>query len=185
MLKRSSIVSSAAVFLAAWMAPAAAQLSAVFSGNVTAVCVTSTAGFDANLRALGPSFISSSVSAGTLTFNSDGTGTLANKILGIGHSATAPGSTPAVQSESTCPFTYLYDGSSFHVSFGTCPGVTLTGPGAGQQAELTGLRAQYLLMDRGSTLVAVGMEPAVETFRNLTTGFTAQRICHRAGNRFR
>ena len=168
------------------MAPAGAQLNAVFVGNVSLVCVSSTAGFDANLALLGPGFIGSSTSAGTLTFNPDGTGMLNNKTLNIGHAATGTGATPASQSQITCPFTYTYDSASgmIDASFGTCPGVTLTGPGAGQQTEVTGMAALYLLVEQGTTLVGVRTKPTVETFRNLTTGFTNQRICHRTGTRF-
>jgi hypothetical protein len=181
-LNRSSIVSSA-LLAVVWMAPAAAQLSGVFAGNVNQVCVSS-AGFDANFAALGPSFISSNVNVGTVTFNADGTGTLLSRSLNIGHAATNPGSTPAAENENVCPFTYTYSGGMISATFGTCSGMTLTGPNAGQANEQDGLGAQWMLLDRGTTLVGASTRPRVETFRNLATGFTNQRICHRTGKRF-
>jgi hypothetical protein len=185
MVKPTSIVASIALFLAGWMAPSAAQLNGVFVGNQSNVCVSSAMGFDANLALLGPASIVSSSLISVLTLRPDGTGTTAVRSLSVGHAATAAGATPATFGQSTCELAYTYDAASgvVEIAFAPCPGQSLSGPGAGQQSEQSGIVQKLLLVDGGTVLVSAGTRPTVETFRNLATGFTNQRICHRTGTR--
>ena len=183
MLSRTSLVAVLAFFSASFTPPAAAQINGVFVGDQTSVCVQSVAGFDANLALLGPANIGSSASVVQTFLYPDGTGQSTITNLGIGHAATTAGSTPATESVTTCPFTYTYDSSSGKVTstFGTCTGMALTGPSAGQATQFTGNVSETLLVENGSKLERTRTKPTVEIFKNLVTGFTQQRICHRDG----
>ena len=182
MLNRASFASVLALSTAVFMPPAVAQLNATFVGDQTGVCVSSTTGFDANLALKGPASIGSSMSAAVVSFYPDGTGVSMVRTLGIQHGATGPGATPATQSTATCPFTYTVDAyGNVQSTFGTCSGLALSGPAAGQTSEISGTFSQYMLLEGGNKLVRVSTGPRVETFHNLVTGFTNQRICYRDG----
>jgi hypothetical protein len=183
MLRRMSLVSLLALPLIAFTPPAAAQLNAFFSGNTTRACVQAAAGFDANLVLLGPAQITSTMIALQLFLNPDGTGSISESILNIGHNATGTGATPAVESTATCSLTYTFDAAASLVkttSF-TCDSTALNGPGAGQVTRVTDIHGEWLLLERGTKLVRVWTGPNVEHVTNLATAATAQRICHREG----
>jgi hypothetical protein len=184
---RSSCAASILALLAAlWAGVSQAQVVAVFEGNQSRVCVSSS-GFDTNQVLLGPGSISSGMDFVTVTFNADGTGTFNSKSLSIGHNALSPGLAPASESEgSNCTFTYTYDASTgvVRTTAAPCQGTIITGPAAGQQTEVSGQIGEFHLVNNRTTLIWSRTSPDVETFRNLTTGFTAERICHRAGIRF-
>jgi hypothetical protein len=183
MLNRTSLVSVLAFFSVSFAPPAAAQLNGVYVGDQTSVCINSVAGFDANLALLGPGNINSSASVVQTFLYPDGTGQSTVTSLGVGHAATTAGSTPAVESVTNCPFTYTYDSSTGKVTstFGTCTGMALTGPSAGQPTQFTGNVSETLLIENGTKLERTRTKPTVEIFKNLVTGFTQQRICHRDG----
>jgi hypothetical protein len=180
------IVSCAALFLAVWTMPAAAQFNAVFEGNQTAICM-SASGYDDNLALQGTGSVASSTAWTQHIFRSDGTGTANARFLNIFHSATSVGFTPVSESESSCTFTYtIAPGGVINLTLDDpCVSTILTGPAAGQLVAVSGVTAQLKVLNQRTVLVSTETTPKVETVTNLTTGFVTERICHRTSTRFR
>jgi hypothetical protein len=183
MTSRLLLVYPLALLLGAWMAPAAAQLSAEVVGNRARVCMNAS-DYDGNLSLVSGGSVSSATETTVITFNPDGGVTSYGSILQIFHGAIGTGATPAVEIEFTCSGTYTPIPPRTISVVGTCIGTALNGPAAGQQTETSNLRVEYEFLDRNTTLVSKETEPTLETVRNLTTGAVSERICHRAAARF-
>jgi hypothetical protein len=183
-MRNRLLLAAALALLAAWSAPAMAQLNATFIGNSARACVASGAGFDGNLALRGGAGINSGVDVRYVTLRMDGTGTTHGKSLSISHGAVGTGSTPATEFEVDCTFNYSADFTQglLNIHNLSCISTVLNGPAAGQQTEntLTTVR-QFALY--GDTLVLQNTDPDVETLRNLTTGAVTERICHYYGRR--
>ena len=182
MSTRLAVICSVATVFALWVGQANAQLDAVFKGNQARVCMNST-GYDDSLALQNFGSVASGTDAVVTTFRRDGTGTQDTKSLSLFHGATFIGATPAVQSDSSCSFTYTIDANGLiNMTFGPCASTTLTGPNAGQTSVLGAIVAELALVDR-TTLISVGTTPSVETITN-SNGFVTERVCHRTSTRF-
>lgn len=185
MMSRLTLLVPAAALLVLAQ-PAAAQLNAVFAGNTLNLCVSSASGFSDSLALNGPGAIVSSGSAGTMTFRPDGSGAFSVSSLNINHAPGSFGSRPAAEARTDCEFTYTYDASTAVIDavMATCTGFNTTGPGAGQATQFTGQTGKFRLVDGGKAIISISSTPTVETFTNLVTGFSSERVCHRTMTRF-
>ena len=146
-----------------------------YASTGTDRCITSLAGFNANLTPKGFSFGQSQSIHILHTFNGDGTGTA------HGHSVTVTDPPGAVNS-SDFSFAFTYDvAPDGTVTFESGPttGTLLTGPSAGETFTIDHFpNSVGHISEDHKTLALVTDTPAPEVI-TLSTGLVEQRICAR------
>jgi hypothetical protein len=140
------------------------------------------AGFTPTFVPIGHASANSFSRNGVLTFNENGTGTSATRVIAIGDPDPGDsGATSAIDSSSA--FTYsVADGGALTLVEGPITSTFVAGPRAGIQTLITNVPALvgYVSKDK-KTLVLSSFEPAVESTTRLDLGLVESvRICHRS-----
>jgi len=168
------------------------QLKGTFVFSGTTACTVSPAiitptsytpppGFRANLTAVDGTFVVTFSIQGTQTFNGDGTGSIAARIVSLSFGNPVSGN--ANDQESL--FTYSVDAEgNVAIDVGPSHSVFVAGPRTGQEISVsnTPTLVGHLSSDRKSLSFAT-FNPAVETVTRLVPGpelVESVRICHRA-----
>ena len=168
------------------------QLKGTFVFSGTTACTVSPAiitptsytpppGFRANLTAVDGTFVVTFSIQGTQTFNGDGTGSIAARIVSLSFGNPVSGN--ANDQESA--FTYGVDAEgNVAIDVGPSHSVFVAGPRTGQEISVsnTPTLVGHLSSDRKSLSFAT-FNPAVETVTRLVPGpelVESVRICHRA-----
>ena len=196
--------SSAAMLLAALPATAqwrTAQLRGDYAVTGTSICVvagavitptsyTPPAGFSATQVPLGPAGVNSFSSTDIVTFNGDGTGTLAGRsvIANLNQpGSVGPQSGGAISSaDHVIPITYsVADDRTLTIVQGPSLNTFLSGPRTGQQNSSSGVPPSVgRVSSDGKSIVFGSFDPAVETLMRVSppvdNPIEAVRICHRS-----
>jgi hypothetical protein len=157
-----------------------------FSGS--GICVNSPAtffpayqppaGFTADLRPLGFSFVSSFSFEGVHTLNGDGTGSTTAKSVGLlGH----PGAVNVAENSSQFTYSVAAD-RTLTIDYGPQHGVSVAGPGVGQENSISNISLVGHVSSDGRSLTIASFDPRVETVTRLVPApelVVSVRICHR------
>jgi hypothetical protein len=169
------------------------MLKGDFAFTASVVCVNSPAiffptyqppaGFSADLRPLGFSFVSTFSAQGVRTFNGDGTGSVRTRAVSLGN----PG--PAGAADSSNQFTYSVAADrTLTIDEGPLHTVSVAGPGAGHESSISNITFVGRVSSDGRSLTFATFNPGVETSTRLVPApelIETMRICHRAGNAIR
>jgi len=177
------------------------QLKGDFAVTGTSICVVSGAiitptsytlppGFSPTLVPLAPAGVNSFSSTGVITFNGDGTGTLAGRsiITNLNQpGSVGPQSGGAVSAaDHVIPITYSVAADrTLTIDQGPSLNTFVAGPRAGQQNSSSGVpTAVGHVSSDGKSIVFGSFDPAVETltrvFPPLDNPIESVRICHRS-----
>lgn len=159
----------------------------VLSNAVLSPVYIRPAGFTPTFVPIGHASSNSFSSNGVLTFNEDGTGTLASRVVSVGDPD--PGDSGATcATDTSSNFTHsVGDDGTFTLMLGPITSTFVAGPRVGIQTQTTNLAVQvgHVSRDRKS-LVYSSYDPAVETTTRLDLGVVeSMRICHRSNTAIR
>jgi hypothetical protein len=152
--------------------------------TITPTSYTPPAGFSADLRPLGFSFVSTFSVQGVRTFNGDGTGSFTSRVVSLGN----PGFASATDSSSQFTYSVAAD-RTLTIDEGPVHTVGVAGPGVGRQTRFTNIPTFVgRLSSDGRSLTYAAFNPGVETTTRLVPApelVESLRICHRAANGIR
>lgn len=152
----------------------------------SASCVFAAA-FTSNFAPIGHASANAFSRHGVLTFNEDGTGTSATRVVAIGDPDPGDsGATSAIDSSGSFTYSVTDDGTLI-LAEGTITSSFVAGPRAGIQTQTTDVATLVGHVSRDKrTLVFGSFDPAVETTIRLDLGLVdSRRICQRANTAVR
>jgi hypothetical protein len=173
---------------------ASAQVSGTFAftNNLSCVNIVPPATFNSSFEpTAGPVFLSTSTNAGTITFNSNGTGSV-DIVLGVGtFTPVPPGSSFTSTDSSASSWTemhqFTYTVADGIITTQLVPGsytqTFLTGPRAGQTASQDVLSNEVYISNSGANYLSISDGTSVET-KTYSNGDVRPQVCTRSGRGF-
>jgi hypothetical protein len=139
-------------------------------------------GFDQDLRLLGNAAYRTTVLAGTLSYNGDGTGTAVYRFLNLFFANTMTGQFPVGGGETTCSIENIvvYSDRSFTQDM-TCSGEGDIGSGAGGTFSITGIKWDGQISRNRKVLTLHANSADVETLTAGVVPTDRDRICKISG----
>jgi hypothetical protein len=156
-----------------------------FSGSGTCVNSPATlfpayqppAGFTADLRPIGPSFVITFGFHGVHTFNGDGTGSTTTRAVTLGN----PGPASAVENSNQFTYSVAAD-RTLTIDAGPMLNVFVAGPQVGGENSISNISSVGHVSSDGRSLTLASFNPVVETVTRLVPApelVVSVRICHR------
>ena len=156
------------------------KLKGDFAVAQSSICAQTTAGFDADGRALGPVTLLTRMIESTNTYGGDGTFSSVGRTLQMNGAATAPGSFPMNESEFSCSGTYQVNGDGTFTETSTCSGTVISGATAGETFNQSAVTIHGQI--RGKVLVLQNTSTVTPITLTLSRSGTFIRLCGSSGS---